>query len=186
LAPLWDRDAPEVVLVALARAGDDAAFEELVRRRQQAVRRYLRHLSGNAALGDDLAQETFLSAWRSLPRLREAGAFGGWLRQIAVNVWLQHVRRSRWPDDARDDGDAEDESVLADPADTIDLGVALAKLKYAERTCLVLNYMEGMSHAEIATATGLSLGTVKSHVARAADRLRRLLGATRGQRRGEM
>lgn len=172
--------------MTLARAGDDAAFEELVRRRQQALRRYLRHLTGNATLGDDLAQEAFLSAWRSLPRLREAGAFGGWLRQIAVNAWLQHVRRSRWQDDALNDVNARYESVLADPTDGIDLSVALAKLKSAERTCLLLNYMEGMSHAEIARATGLSLGTVKSHVARGADRLRRWLGATRGEPRGEM
>jgi RNA polymerase sigma-70 factor, ECF subfamily len=170
------QDASEAALVLLARVGDDTAFATLVRRRHGAVRGLLRRLSGDAALGDDLAQETFIQAWRSLGRLREPGSFGGWLRHIAVNVWLQHVRRRRLATETLDDHDppaSEDAAMTV--VTRLDLDAALASLRPVERLCLVLAYAEGMSHGEIAVATGLPLGTVKSHVARSAARLRRWL-----------
>ena len=86
--------AAEISLVALAMSGDDNAFEELVRRRQGAIRRLIHQLSGDWTIADDFAQEAFLRAWQKLRTLRAPGAFGGWLRQIAVNVFLQHIRRA--------------------------------------------------------------------------------------------
>lgn len=162
----------EAAIVALARAGNLQAFEELVRRRQSAVRGLLRRMCRDAALADDLAQETLLQAWRQLRSLQSVGAFGGWLRQIAVNVWLQHARRRESFSGANDD--------LADTptvAERLDLDGALAQLPAAMRLCIVLNYHEGMSHSEIAAATQLPLGTVKSHIARGTTRLRELLSA---------
>ena len=73
-------------------SGDAAAFSELVRRRQSALRNLLRRLSRDPALADDLAQQAFVKAWRSLPKLRSVAAFGAWLRRLAVNTWLEHVR----------------------------------------------------------------------------------------------
>ncbi len=165
--------------MVLARAGDDSAFGELVRRRQGSIRALSRRLAGDAALGDDLAQEAFVQAWRTLRQLREPSAFGGWLRQIAVHAWLQHVRRSRVPLDfveghALDVGTTDDAAAAL--ADRIDLEHALARLRAPERLCIVLAYTEGMSHSEIAAAAGLPLGTVKSHLARATARLRQWLG----------
>src|SRR5687768_14050666 len=87
--------ASEASVVALARIGDRKAFAELVRRREGQVRGLLRRLSQNRDLADDLAQDAFLQAWRKLDTLQETGAFGGWLKRIAVNVWLQHARRQR-------------------------------------------------------------------------------------------
>src|SRR5262245_45857864 len=84
-------DEPSVV--ALARAGEQPAFAELMRRRESALRSMLTRLCRNHALADDLAQEAFLQAWRQLPNLKSHDAFGGWLRQIAVNAWLQHRRK---------------------------------------------------------------------------------------------
>ena len=86
--------APEPSLVALAMSGDDEAFEELVRRRQGSVRGLMHRLSGDRHVADDYAQEAFLRAWQKLRTLRSPDAFGGWLRRIAVNVFLQHVRRA--------------------------------------------------------------------------------------------
>src|SRR5215470_10513129 len=99
----------EATVVALARIGDQPAFEELVRRRQSWLRNLLRRLCGNAALADDLAQQTFLSAWRGIGRLRTSQAFGAWLRRLAVHVWLDHVRRHSPLDllDPRSDGTVE-------------------------------------------------------------------------------
>jgi len=158
--------------VTLAALGDDRAFAELVRRRQSTVRGLLRKLCRDATLADDLAQETFVQAWRTLSQLRSAAAFGGWLKQVAVRVWLQHARRAKLPLDPLDDAD---DVQAADMTGGIDLNRALEKLKPAQRLCVVLSYGEGLSHGEIADATGWPLGTVKSHVARGGTRLREWL-----------
>jgi RNA polymerase sigma-70 factor (ECF subfamily) len=165
---------PEGGLIALARRGDDSAFDELVRRRQTWIRGLLRRWSGDAQLADDLAQETFVRAWKNLQRLQSPAAFGGWLRQIALNVWLDFARRRRVPLHTLEDGDPA-EGVLMDRGPAIDLERALAALRPPERVCIVLAIGEGMSHAEVARATGLPLGTVKSHIARGTAKLRTLL-----------
>jgi len=167
------QQAAEAVLVTLATHGDRDAFGELVRRRQSWLRSLLRRLCRDAALADDLAQQCLLQAWRKLATLRAPHAFGGWLRRLALTTWLQHVRRTE---------DLEPlEAALGDSADTpvppgvhqqLDLDAALARLGAAERVCVVLNYHEGLSHAEISAATGWPLGTVKSHIQRGAARLR--------------
>ncbi len=165
--------AGESVLVALARTGDRPAFAELVKRRQTTIRHLLRRLSRDQALADDLAQETFLQAWRQLNGLHSIGAFGGWLRQIAVNIWLQHLRRDK-QFDALDDT-AEPVSAAIYDSEQLDLLAALVQLQPITRLCIVLSYHEGMSHGEVAAATQLPLGTVKSHIVRGTARLRELL-----------
>jgi RNA polymerase sigma-70 factor, ECF subfamily len=173
--------ADETVVVALAKSGDQRAFEELVRRRQSWLRNLLRRLCGDAHLADDLAQQAFLKAWRSLQTLKAHRAFGVWLRRMAVNAWLDHVRR-REPLDASDaNGEAaiEASSPAAAPsaAERIDLDRALAALAVPVRSCILLSYGEGMTHAEIAELMELPLGTVKSHISRGLEQMRRLLGA---------
>jgi RNA polymerase sigma-70 factor (ECF subfamily) len=152
--------------------GDDAAFSELVRRRQGAVRGLLRGMAGSASVADDLAQEAFMQAWRKIRTLRTPAAFSGWLRQIAVNAFLRHVRRSG----ALLETAVEPEALAArKEADTdleIDLQRALAQLRPVERLCVVLSYQEGLSHSEIVELTGMPSGTVKSHISRGAARMR--------------
>jgi RNA polymerase sigma-70 factor (ECF subfamily) len=170
-------DAPEECVVALAMSGDDGAFNELVQRRQKPVRDMLRRLCGNHALADDLAQRAFLQAWRGIRGLRNPGAFGGWLKSVVINAWLAEARLMQAPID-------DDEAAFlaaTDPAPSperraggIDLERALARLALGERLCVVLAHGEGMTHAEIAEATGLPLGTVKSHVLRGSNKLKRL------------
>ena len=82
-------------MIALACAGDDGAFAEIVRRRQARVRTFMRHLCRESSLGDDLAQQVFLTAWRSLRLLREAAAFDAWLKRIMINTWISEVRRPK-------------------------------------------------------------------------------------------
>lgn len=143
-------EASEPAVVALAMNGDDAAFGELVRRRQEAIRRLFRRLTRNPALADDLAQQAFVTAWKSIRTLRSPAAFGAWLRKLAVNCWLQWARAQK-------------------------LDVALATLPPDARLCVVLAYSEGMSHGEISDSTAIPLGTVKSHITRGAARLREIL-----------
>jgi RNA polymerase sigma factor (sigma-70 family) len=168
----------EATVVALAMSGDAAAFAELVQRRQSALRNLLRRLSRDPSLADDLAQITFIKAWRALPQLRSVSAFGGWLRRLAVNTWLEHLRAA--PPPALPLEAAEPFAALAvieTPGAQVDLDAALAQLASDERLCVVLGYSEGMSHAEISASTGLPLGTVKSHIKRGSERLRSLLRA---------
>ena len=168
--------AAEASVVALAVSGDHHAFAELVRRRQGMVRELMRRLSGDRTFAEDLAQQAFVQAWRQLGRLRAPGAFGSWLRAIAVNVWLQEARRAPVRLEIPETDLPEPQPEGLEPADLaaarLDLSRALLRLKASERVCVVLAYAEGLSHGEIAEATGWPLGTVKSNVTRGAGRLR--------------
>jgi RNA polymerase sigma factor (sigma-70 family) len=168
----------EATVVALAMTGDRPAFCELVRRRQGHMRNLLRRLSRDTSLADDLAQQLFIKAWRSLPKLRSVGAYGAWLRRLAINTWLEHVRAAapRGVElDPEDLPGATAESRTSD--ERMDLDRALAGLAQDVRLCVVLAYSEGMSHGEISAATALPLGTVKSHIKRGSERLRAQLNA---------
>jgi RNA polymerase sigma-70 factor (ECF subfamily) len=172
--------AADPLVIALACAGDDGAFAEIVRRRQAGVRRFMIHLCRESSLGDDLAQQVFLTAWRSLRLLRSAEAFDAWLRRIMINTWIGELRRRKLKfagEPAPEDfGSARDTT-----AERMDLDQALAGLADEMRLCVVLAYSEGMSHSEISRATGLPLGTVKSNIARGAARLRELLTGYSGE-----
>ncbi len=166
--------AADILVIALACAGDDSAFAEVMRRRQARVRKFMYHLCRQTALGDDLAQQVFLTAWRSLRRLRSAAAFDGWLKRIMVNIWLQEVRRGKVT--TISDVELADLAVHHDSTTArVDLDAALSTLPLDMRLCVVLAYNEGLSHPEIAALTSLPLGTVKSHIARGAARLRETL-----------
>src|SRR6187200_3672133 len=87
----------DATLIARALVADDRhAFAELVKRHQSAVRATLRRLTaGNHALADDLAQETFVQAWRGLKSFRQEARFSTWLYRIATNCWLADARKRK-------------------------------------------------------------------------------------------
>jgi RNA polymerase sigma-70 factor (ECF subfamily) len=173
-------EAAEAALIVAAQARDQAAFGELVKRRQGWARALLRKMCNNHAEADDLAQEAFIKAWDRLRDLETPAAFPGWFRRIAVTTFLMAKRRQKAVFEEIDDA-----SPLADEGSTpeaqagarIDLEKALARLSDAERLCVTLNHGEGLSHGEIVEMTGLPLGTVKSHVLRGTEKLRRMLEA---------
>jgi RNA polymerase sigma-70 factor (ECF subfamily) len=187
--------ASEAAVVALAMSGDDVAFGELVRRRQDAIRHLFRRLTRDPALADDLAQQSFVQAWKRVQTLKSPAAFGAWLRKLAVNCWLQHARAAKHEVAVADEMLLEVHGASAAAgheapgsaapgvagqaastmAERLDLDAALRLLPPQQRLCVVLAYSEGMSHAEISESTALPLGTVKSHVARGVARLRELL-----------
>src|SRR6476659_5272439 len=110
-------DAPDAHLIARCIVGDDRhAFAELVKRRQSAVRACLRKLTaGNHALADDLAQDTFVLAWRNLKSFRQEARFSTWLYRIATNCWLGNVRtRQAELHGDRDDDVADSDADAAD------------------------------------------------------------------------
>ncbi len=177
-AALRHADMAEAVLVLAARRRDQAAFGELVRRRQGWLLALLHRLSGDRALAEDLAQEALMRAWERLPRLEAPAAFAAWLRRIAVTIFLDHVRKKgvRLEVLADDPPFADEAPSVADAgAARLDLERALATLSAAERLCITLSYGEGQSHGEIADTTRLPIGTVKSHIVRGAAKMREAL-----------
>ncbi|HUR57273.1 MAG TPA: RNA polymerase sigma factor [Opitutaceae bacterium] len=168
-------------LIARAVVDDDrAAFGTLVQRHQSAVRRFLRHLTrGDAALADDLAQETFVQAWRGLTRFRGEASVVTWLFGIAHNHW-RNARRGRRDHSSLDDpGHHEATIPTSAPLSDLqhDLSAALQQLDVDEQLTLHLAYHQGLSHTEIATLLDRPLGTVKTQLARSKEKLRSLLAA---------
>ncbi len=172
---------PDSALIARVLTQDDrAAFGEIVQRHQSAVRRFLRHLSGgDAALADDLAQDTFLQAHRSLAHYRGDAVFSTWLLGIAHNLWRNAHRRQRDVPLEAKHLEALDPAPSPAPASDLkqDLAQALRVLAPDERTALHLSYQQGLSHREISTLLGWPLGTVKTHLNRSKEKLRPLLAA---------
>ncbi len=170
--------SPEAFLVGLARNGDRDAFAELVRQRQTWIRNLMRRCCGDITLADDLAQQVFVQAWRTIPQLQRPKRFAGWLKRVAINVWLQQLRKA----DPLKGADENTEALSAQKDATaiaVDLDRALATLPDPVRLCIVLSYHERMTHDEITELTGLPLGTVKSHIRRGTQRLQKLLSAYR-------
>ncbi len=169
------------VLIARTRFDEDqAAFGELVRRHQGAVRHFLRHLTGgDAMLADDLAQDTFLQAWRSLGRFDGRSTFSTWLLGIAHNHWRNARRKQRTvPVEPAHLAALEPSPSFAPLTDLRhDLARALLALDAAERTVFHLHFQQGLSHAEIAHVLACPLGTVKTHLNRGKDKLRPLLAS---------
>jgi RNA polymerase sigma-70 factor, ECF subfamily len=166
--------ADESMVIALACAGDDRAFAELVRRCQNRVRGFMHRLCNHPDHAEDLAQQVFLKVWKSMRQLRAPGAFHGWLNKIMVSIWLEEVRRRKLETSELDET-IESEAPKASPGERIDLDAALAQLSSAMRLCVVLAYNDGMSHQEIADAADMPLGTVKSNVSRGVAKLKVLL-----------
>lgn len=156
-----------------AATGDVAAFGALVRQHQSSVRGFLRRLTkGDAALADDLAQETFLEAHRKIAQFQGHGSFTGWLYAIAWSRFLMENRKRKL-----EPLDEMDERVAPsiDPAIKLDLEKAMTLLRPPERAALTLCFALGMPHEEAAAAMGVPLGTLKSHVARGREKLKNLL-----------
>jgi RNA polymerase sigma factor (sigma-70 family) len=169
----------DLIARALVRQ-DQVAFGDLVRRHQSAVRHFLRHLTGgDAALADDLAQETFVNAWRNLGRFQGRSSFSTWLLGTAHNHWRNARRRQRnLPLEARHFDQLEPSPSPAPLSDLrADLGQALSALSLEEQTALHLCYQQGLSHREIAEILDWPLGTVKTHLNRGKDKLRPLLSS---------
>lgn len=176
-------------------AQDQHAFAELVKRHQSSVRACLRKLTaGNHALADDLAQETFVAAYRNLASFRHEAKFSTWLYRIATNASLADARRRREvllgdrdaEVAANDDGDGDDTAdAQASPGGDhaprsvlrIDMERALAALSDGERAAIVQCYHNDLSHDEAAYVLGCPVGTVKTHVLRGKAKLKRLLSA---------
>ena len=190
--PLQSRVGHQVdldrALVDEAKSGSLDAFEGLVRRYQHRVVNYVQAIVRDSGEAEDVAQETFIRAYRSLGRFRGESAFKTWLYTIATNTARTSLerrgRRERVADQSLDDDaraltaervpshgpDPEATLVMRDAIDR-----ALATLPHELRVAVVLRDVEGLDYKEIAEVTEVPMGTVESRIFRARRKLRTLL-----------
>jgi len=177
---------PDLDLLPAAIDGDVDAFEAIVRRYQGRIVSLARTLTGAPDDAEDVAQEVFVRVYRSLGTFRRESTFRTWLYRVAVNVSRSHrARRQRQAPVWRDSG-AGDETTF-DPPDATDIegGLvardaierALGALPEELRVAVTLRDVHGLEYRDIATTTGVPIGTVESRIFRARQRLRVALAA---------
>ena len=183
------------LLVERVQRGDKTAFDALVRKYQHKIVKLVSRYVYEPAEAQDIAQETFIKAYRALPRFRGDSAFYTWIYRIAINTAKNHlVANSRRPVDQQMDlQDPEQyemnarlknvdtpESMLLTDEIQATVEAAIQELPEELRTAIVLRELEGMSYEEIAAAMDCPVGTVRSRIFRAREaitgRLQPLLG----------
>ncbi len=179
----------ETQRLALARQGDAAAFEALLRQHERPLYGFIYHMmGGNADDAADLLQETFIKVYRALPRIPEGVNFPAWLYRVARNCCLDELRRrrrSRWMPWDETHGAALMESAGSIDPEQVVIGregdqavlAVLARMSPRNRRALVLRECEGLSCEEIGVVFGISRKAVKSMLFRARDEFRRVTDA---------
>jgi RNA polymerase sigma factor (sigma-70 family) len=165
-------------LVARVLVDDDHhAFAELVRNHQSAVRGLLRQLTRHdLALADDLAQESFLRAYKHIRSFRGEAKFSTWLYRIAYNCFREEARKRKELVGIDEELHAtEPDPRTVDPALKHDLMHALQLLPLHERSAILLCCQNGLSHDEAARVLEIPLGTVKTNVLRGREKLKKIL-----------
>ena len=174
MSPLSHLD--ETDCIARAQRGEAAAFSELVARHQERIYRFLLRLTRSQEDARELAQETFLSAYQALPRWRADARLSTWLFRIARNQALDRLRRARRVEFVPLDdvlagqlpaSTPTPEAALQARQRVAALEAALARLSVEHREILLLRDIEDLPYEDIAAVLGISLGTVKSRIARA-------------------
>lgn len=180
---------PEVVaearLVSEALGGSQSAFEQIVRRYQRPVLSLIARMTGDRALAEDLAQETFVKAFRHLKRFDRSRRFSSWLFRIAHNTTLDTLRKVR-PEvlalDGLRDGDPQRELAAAPLPDFVEqaalgaaLNQALQSLRPEYRAAIALRYDQDLSFDEIGHILGVPEVTARTYVHRARKELARSL-----------
>jgi RNA polymerase sigma-70 factor (ECF subfamily) len=172
-------ETDDATLVAGIREGSERAFNLLIDRHQQAVRGFLRRLLSSAEDAEDIAQETFLAAWKGMRRYQGGASVRSWLCAIAwrkaksaQRAWIRRrARDTAWQAEA-----SGEEGPGASAEDRLAVKQVLMALPLQQRAAVALCLGQDFSHAEAAEALGAPLGTVKSHVLRGKARLLEALG----------
>ncbi|MBY0314288.1 MAG: sigma-70 family RNA polymerase sigma factor [Bdellovibrionales bacterium] len=173
--------------------GDRNSYSELIQRYQSSLRGFFLKLAGgDQALADDLSQETFISAYKGLSSFKGHAKFSTWLFSIGKNVFLQNARKHHeTPMDpvilsesegsqggseilrsAQDDKRAQDDERAQDYGRRMDIHRALKELDSDDRLVLGLCYVQELTHPEVAEILQIPLGTVKTNVLRAKEKLK--------------
>ena len=180
-------DSDEAGLVSRAQQGDREAFAELVSRHAGPVLNTTLRMVGRRTDAEDLAQETFIAAFRALPNFRAEARFSTWLYRIAMNKSLDWLRRTVVREEAsshdEETGSAEamaierktPEDALIEKQRVLGVDRALRALSPIYREAFVLRHLEGLSYEEMSEALGVDGGTLRMRVYKARTQLEREL-----------
>jgi RNA polymerase sigma-70 factor, ECF subfamily len=176
-------DQDMIRLVSRARRQDAAAFTALIERYERTALAVAYAQVHDAHRAGDAVQEAFLRAWQELPRLQEAGKFGGWFLQIVRNAAIDARRRIRpsaaeFPDLAAKEGDPGADLDAEERAAKVK--AALETLDETTRTAVVMRYYEGLSAKEIGAALEMTPAAVDMRLSRARGQLRDMLAPVAG------
>lgn len=166
----------ELKLIARCIANDDRnAFGQLVTAYEQGLRRFIFNLCGDEELTNDLAQDTFLKAYLAIRSFQGISRFKTWLYRIGYNEFLSHRRANQYifTDENPPDDDSVSPSTITDARLTIEQ--CISQLSEAERTVVMLFYLEDMPIKRIVEITGMPDGSIKSYLHRAKSRMRLFL-----------
>jgi RNA polymerase sigma-70 factor (ECF subfamily) len=164
-------------MIRAAAAGDLVAFEKIVRAYQQNIWRFLRRFLGDAAAAEDVAQEVFLRLYRSLPSFAHQAKFSAWVFKIARNAALDELRRQKRRERlmvaaatvAVTDGATGSDGTTGEAR--VEIEAALAALPDDLRETVVLVEVFGLPYAEVSDVVGVPVGTIKSRMFRARERM---------------
>lgn len=190
--------ATDQEVVALARAGQDSAYRELIRRYERPVFSLIYRMVRDRELAEDLAQETFVKALNAIESYRPEFKFSSWIFKIANNSAIDQLRR-RELDTLSLDGSPNAQTAEAIEATALQISdrgetpleelearelggaieAAIGRLRPEYRACILLRHVEGRAYEEIAEILSLPLGTVKTYIHRARNELRLALGDLR-------
>jgi RNA polymerase sigma-70 factor, ECF subfamily len=178
------------LLVDRAKSGDRVAFGEIFQLRVSTVQRYVGSIVRDPERTQDAVAETFIDVWKSLPKLRDAERFDGWLLKIAHRRSMDELRKVR-PSVALEDApevvderrDSSPEAVAEASADAEVVRGALAELPEPQREVVTLRYLQDLSYSEIAKQVGRSNDAVRQLHQRGMARLRRQLATDTSDRR---
>lgn len=161
---------PDELLVALSIGGATKAFEELIRRHNGPLRRFIARLVRHHGDAEELAQETFIRAWQNLAKWKSQGSFRSWLFSIGHNCFQDELRKSK-SRKAREKSWFDLQEVTSNDASKIEMRQELEQILRhfppQQSAVLELFYGDGFSHFEIADIMNLPLGSVKSQISRA-------------------
>lgn len=180
---------PDIEAVQRVLAGDSDAFGVLVRQYQHGIYRLAYRMTRNAEDAKDLAQETFVQAYRALHTFRGQARFSTWLYRIGINLCLNHLKATAREDPGEVDAGLSDcradslDVLLADERDRA-VAEAIRTLPPQQKATLVLRVQEGLGHREISEILECSEGTAKANYFHAVRALRRKLHTLREETPG--
>jgi RNA polymerase sigma-70 factor (ECF subfamily) len=188
--------AADEQLVAWAKDGDTAAFEELIHRHRDKIYARAMIMMRNEGDAIDLSQEAWVKSWQRLHQFQGESSFATWMTRIVINLCLDQIRRQKRTraesiEELEEAGGVERQMPIAEsnPTEGLEseevrrrIDEAMGKLTDAHRTVLVMHEFEGLEYKEIAKRVGISIGTVMSRLFYARRRLASLLQSLKRER----
>jgi RNA polymerase sigma-70 factor (ECF subfamily) len=183
-----DASHDEAELIRLCLAGDKDAFDALISRHYRGIHNMIYRMVGNAEDAADLTQETFLRAYTRLETFQIGRSFTAWVRRIAANISIDHLRGRGEPSASLDERleagiEQADETPDSSPERRLEVSedsrrvlAAVQKLPPKQRMVLIMRHIEGMTLDEIAAALRWPLGTVKVNLFRGRQAVREMVG----------